>query len=149
MKTVSAALALTVLAAGAALAQAPAPAMEPETIYSQAQRSRDEQTSRHVVETMLAPAFSVEDQYARWKRPICPHVYGLAPAAAFFIEHRIKQVAQQIGAPVDLRDPCIANIGIVFTKDPQATLDSIATAEIELVLGGKRDLKVVQPVQAW
>jgi hypothetical protein len=137
------------LAAGNALAQAPIPAGEPETIYSDAQRSKDEQTSRHVVETMLAPSFSIEDQYAKWKRPVCPHVYGLSPAAGFFIEHRIKEVAQQIGAPVDRSDSCIFNIGIIFTADPQATLDSIARVQLELVLGGRSDLKVTQPVQAW
>jgi hypothetical protein len=143
-------LCLLALTAGTAMAQTPPMMMgEPETVYSSAQREKDQQTSRHVVETMLAPSFSVEDQYARWKKPICPHVYGLTPVANFFIEHRIKEVAQKIGAPVDLRDSCVANIGIVFTANPQATLDSIATAKLELVLGGRRDLKVTQPVQAW
>lgn len=139
-------LGILALTAGGALAQ-PMPPMAPETVYSSAQREKDQETSRHVVETMLAPSFSVEDQYARWKKPICPHVYGLTPASGFFIEHRIKEIAQRIGAPVDMRDSCIANIGIVFTTNPQATLDSIARAQIELVLGGR--LKVTQPVQAW
>lgn len=151
MKKLALPLAVALMASGAPVAQAQ-PALvtgPPETVYSDAQRAQDQTTSRHVVETMLAPAFSIEDQYARWKRPICPHVYGLTPTAAYFIERRIKEIAAVVGAPVDRDDPCIANIGIIFTVQPQATLDSIADKQPLLILGGSRRLAVKYPVQAW
>jgi len=121
----------------------------PETIYSDAQREIDLDHSRRVVETMLAPSFSIDDQYARWKRPVCPHVYGLTPVAAWQVEHRIREVAAMVGAPVDHADPCIANIGIIFTAQPQASLLSINNAQPYLLEGGSQKLTVRYPVEAW
>lgn len=149
MKTI---LAFTFLAFGtaAALAQAqPQVLGEPETIYSDAQRQVDLDRSRRMVETMLSPSFSIDDQYARWKQPLCPHVYGLTPVAAYVVEKRIRDVAAEVGAPVDRRDPCIPNIGIIFSAQPQASLMSIATARPFLVQGGSQKPEVRYPVQAW
>jgi hypothetical protein len=143
---------LLLLAGSAAWAQGEPPLLlqgPPETVYSDAQRQIDLEHSRRVVETLLAPSFSVDDQYARWKRPVCPHVYGLTPVAAWQIEHRIKEVAALVGAPVDRSDPCIANIGIIFTAQPQASLVSIANANPYLVQGGSQTLTVRYPVEAW
>lgn len=140
--------ALLLLGSAAALAQAPAPG-QPETVYSEAQREKDLRASHQMVETMLAPSFSIEGQYARWKVPVCPHVYGLTPAAGYVIERRIKDVAQQVGAPVDRNDPCLPNIGIIFTADPQASLLSIAAVRPLLVEGGSQKLVARYPVQAW
>jgi hypothetical protein len=102
-----------------------------------------------MVETMLAPSFSIDDQYARWKQPVCPHVYGLTPVAAYVVERRIRDVAAQVGAPVDRQDPCIPNIGIIFSAQPQASLMSIATARPFLVQGGSQKPEMRYPVQAW
>jgi hypothetical protein len=141
---------LLLLLCGAAQAQAPVVMQgEPETVYSDAQRQIDFDKSRRIVETMLAPSFSIDDQYARWKRPICPHVYGLTPLAAWMVEHRIREVAMQMGAPVDHADPCIANIGIIFTAEPQASLTSIAEKRPFLLQGGSQKPVVKYPVQAW
>ena len=140
------ALTLLLLGAGTALAQTQ---MTVETIYSDAQRAQDLTASRKMVETMLAQSPSIENQYARWKRPICPHVYGLTPVAGWFIEHRIREIARRVGAPVDQQDPCIPNIGIIFSAEPQASLISIANARPYLVQGGSQKLTVKYPVQAW
>lgn len=150
MKTIIAA-ALTFLAAGAALAQpAPPPAPgEPETVYTEAQRQKDLSAARWVVEETLRPSFSLDGQYARWKQPICPQVHGLRPVAAWQIEHRIREVAAMVGAPVDREDPCIPNIGIFFTEDPQASLMSVADKAPMLIEGGNQKLTVKYPVQAW
>jgi hypothetical protein len=136
---------LVVLMAAAATASA----QPVETITSQAQREKDDATARHFVQDVLKPASSLEGQYARWKAPVCPHVYGLTPAAAFVIEHRIKEIGDRIGAPVDHADPCIPDIGIIFTADPQKTLDSIAQKASWLVLTASRRLTVTQPVETW
>lgn len=142
------ALTFLLLAAGAASAQVQL-TTPPETIYSDAQRQVDLDHSRRMVETMLAPSFSIDDQYARWKRPVCPHVYGLTPVAAWQVEHRIREVAAMVGAPLDHSDPCIANIGIFFTAEPQASLLSIASAQPYLIEGGSQKLTVRYPVEAW
>jgi hypothetical protein len=151
MKTI---LAFTFLACGITLGTSLARAQpqelgDPETVYSDAQRQIDLDHSRRVVETMLAPSFSIDGQYARWKQPVCPHVYGLTPVAAYVVERRIRDVAAQVGAPVDRRDPCIPNIGIIFSAQPQASLTSIATARPFLVQGGSQKPEVRYPVQAW
>ena len=135
----------------AAAAQAPPPIVQgaPETVYSEAQRQKDISAARWIVDNILRQSFSLDGQYARWTQPICPHVYGLTPVAAWQIEHRIKEIAQQIGAPVDRNDPCVTNIGIVFTNDQQATLRSIADKAPLLIQGGNQRLTVKAPVQAW
>jgi len=140
-------LLLSGLSCGGALAQAPAPPIE--TIYSDAQRAKDLTASQHMVDLMLAPSFSIDGQYARWKQPICPHVYGLNPVTAWFVEHHIREVAAMVGAPVDRNDPCLPNIGIIFTAEPQASLLSIAARRPFLLQGGAQKLTVNYPVQAW
>lgn len=146
----SLALVLLLLGAGAAWAQTPAPPVgEPETVYSDAQRQKDDQLSRRFVQSLLRPSTSLEGQFARWKGPVCPHVQGLSPASAFLIERHIRAVAAEIGAPVDRNDPCTANIGIFFSAEPQASLDSIAAARPFLLQGNDQKLTVRYPVQAW
>ncbi len=136
-------------AAGAQPAQPPMVMGAPETVYSDAQREKDLTASQQMVERMLAPSFSVDGQYARWKQPICPHVYGLSAAAGWFVEHRIREAAAEVGAPVDRSDACIANIGIIFTVQPQASLESVARANPLLVQGGYQKVSAKYPVQAW
>jgi hypothetical protein len=138
------------LAAGPALAQTPPPVVgEPETVYSDAQMQRDQSLSRRLVESMLRPAMTMENQYAKWTTPVCPHVYGLAPGPSYVVERRIRDIARQVGAPVGPEN-CLHNIGIIVSVDPQATLDSIGKAAPFLLMGNPRkDLKVSYPVQAY
>jgi hypothetical protein len=141
---------LSLLFATAAAAQPPAAAPpQPETVYSDAQREKDLTASRQTIETMLASAFSLENQYSRWKQPVCVRVFGLAPAEAWFVEHHIRQVAVSVGAPVASADPCLPNIAIFFTDEPQTVLDAIATARPFLVNGGNQKVLVRYPQQAW
>ena len=147
------------LAAGAAAAQTPAPApapspaaAEPETVYSDAQKLEDESLSRRTVQSVLAPVDTFEGQYARWKRPVCFNVYGLSATAKYVVEKRMKDIAQQVGAPVDRNDPCIPNVTIAFTVDPPATLQSVARVRPWLVpgLGMIRSrAREARPIQAW
>ena len=142
------AMTLLLLGSGSSFAQTQG-TVPVETIYSDAQREKDFTASSRMVETMLAPSHSIDNQYARWKHPVCPHVYGLTPVAAWVIEHRIREVARQVGAQVDHNDPCIANIGIIFSAQPQASLESIATKSPFLLAGGSQKVVVKYPVQAW
>jgi len=146
---VFAGIALLTILSSAAEAQTPLPLAQGvvETIYSDAQRQKDLTASQQTVETMLAPSFSIDGQYARWKQPVCPHVYGLTQVAAWQIEHRIREVAAQVGAPVDRADSCIPNIGIIFTVQPQASLLSIADKRPFLLQGGSQKLIVRYPAR--
>ena len=141
------------LLARPALAQSPPPLIsrEPETVYSDAQRAKDALLSLKFVQSLLQPSGNLEGQFARWKIPICPHVAGMAPAAAFVIERRIRDIAQQVGAPLDRRDPCKTNIAIFVTAEPQATIDAIIANDRMRLLttAPNRDLRMRQPVQAW
>jgi hypothetical protein len=140
------------LTLNAALAQPAQPPISStvETVYSDAQRARDEDLSRRFVGSMLAPPATFENQYAKWVRPVCVNVYGLSALSKYMVERRIREVATQVGAPVDRTDPCTPNVTIAVTSDPQASLDSVAKAAPFLVIGGKkRQLTVTQPIQAW
>jgi hypothetical protein len=152
MKISSATLILCLLA-NAAAAQTPRPPVtgEPETVYSDAQREKDNQLSRRFVQSLLRPSDSLEGQFARWKKPICPHIAGMAPAAAFVIERRIREIAQRIGAPLDRRDPCKTNIAIFVTAEPQTTIDAIIANDRMRLLttAPHRDLQMHYPVQVW
>jgi len=118
-----------------------------ETVTSQAQR--DDNTARRAVQAILAPSPSLDGQYAKWKEPICPHVYGLGKMAAYLVESRIKEIATKVGAPVDHKDPCVANIGIIVSVDPQKTYESIAARAPYLVMTANHATKVEYPVQTW
>ncbi len=138
-----------------ALAQAPDPLPVPqgevETIHSDAQREKDDNTARDFVRTYLDPSYPLDEQFALWKVKVCPRVWGLKPLASWTIEHRIKQVAQQVGAPVDWADTCKApNVLVIVSPEPQATLDSLADKVPILV--AMRDilrLDIKYPIQSW
>jgi hypothetical protein len=146
------------LVAGTAVAQTPAPApappsgAEPETVYSDAQQQQDQSLSHRTVESLLAPVEGLESQYSRWKRPVCFNVYGLAPAVKYVMERRMKEIAAQVGAPLDRDESCAPSVTIVFTTDPPATLESVAKVRPWLVpgLGMIRSrVREEQPIQAW
>jgi hypothetical protein len=148
------ALLLLLLSTGAALAQpAPPPVVhEPETVYSDAELERDQSISRQTVNSVLDPVWSMDDQYARWKTPICFNVYGFSATAKYVVERRMKDIAAQVGAPVDRNDPCVPNVTIAVTPDPAATLASVHAARRALLPNYgfiAAELKQSQPVQAW
>jgi hypothetical protein len=120
-----------------------------DTVTVEAQKAKDDSVSRHFVQDVLKPSTVDENQYAMWKVPVCPQVYGLDPASRVFVEQRIKAMAAQVGAPVDHNDPCVTDIGIIFTTRPQAVLDAIRARRPDLVVGLNHVFKVTHPVQAW
>lgn len=115
--------------------------------------------ARAAVERYLG-AVSVKSEVvgkiARWERhSICPVVVGLQPGALSFITARIRQVAQDIKAPVNPRADCKPNLRIVFTTAPQALLDNVRKKHAAL-LGftrtnreADRVAQMVHPIQGW
>jgi len=92
---------------------------------------------------------------ARWEDGICPRVLGLGPALGGPIAQRVRDVAKEVGAPVNAQPDCKANIEIVFTTTPQAFLDDILKTRPALL--GYHDTteqeaegaRVIYPIQGW
>lgn len=58
-------------------------------------------------------------QYARWNRPICPLVLGLAEPYGATVIGRIRKAADIAGAPVD-QPKCRPNLVVAFAPDADA-----------------------------
>ena len=65
------------------------------------------------------------EKIARWRKGICPAVFGLPPRFASFITTRLTAIARRAGAPVDSDPKCRQNIEIVFTNTPQKLADDL------------------------
>ena len=148
------------LLAGAALAQSPAKAapsttVAPVTVQGATPKTITAQSRAFVQSTATAPNPEI-GQISRWHEPVCVQVEGLAQAAqANEIKTRIESVAQAVGLPSPWGGAnCKANVEIVFTDNPQRTMDEVAKRREDL-LGyyhrHDRDrLKTVsRPIQAW
>jgi hypothetical protein len=98
-----------------------------------------------------APALG---RMAKWVRPICPVTTGLTPAMNKLVNDRVRAVAVMVEAPVAEKQPCAANIDIVFTQRPQVLLDRVRKEHPALLgyhqLSQTEDVaKVHYPIQAW
>lgn len=145
-------IALIVLTAGAQAqgSGSGAPRVESVTVIG----TRDRQRIEKFIESFAAPT-ALLGKLARWETGICPVAVGLRPAAIKFILDRLRKVAADVGAPVDARPRCAANIEIVFTTTPQGLLDNIRK-EHSVYLGyasnssqADRLAAVIRPIQAW
>jgi hypothetical protein len=156
MKRIALALALALTTSGA-LAQTPAPIdqLEPETAYSLGEYVDDTWQAARSINGLLFPAegsYYPSPNFPKWKDPVCLNVYGLSAAAKYVVERRIREVAAQVGAPVNRSEPCEPNVTIAFSSDPAATLKSIADVRPWLVQGVGLICNRVReslPVQAW
>jgi hypothetical protein len=93
-------------------------------------------------------------QLARWGLPVCPFTEGLSPGFNAFVIQRIKDVAAQVGAPVDTHAKCGTNILVIFTPQPQALLDNIRKKNPALLgfhyVAQLKDITAfTHPIQAW
>jgi hypothetical protein len=113
-----------------------------------------DQAANEFVDSHAAVAHS--GKIARWEDPICPQVTGLPANFTKFIAKRLREVASQVGAPVDPDETgCKSNIEIVFTATPQDLLNSIR--EKQPIRLGYYDneaqademAKVKHVIQAW
>jgi hypothetical protein len=92
---------------------------------------------------------------ARWENGICPITVGLPAGFTKFVTQRVKDIARQVGAPVNDKETCEHNIAIVFTAKPQALLDTVRKKQ-PWFLGysdnsaqADRLAIVTHPIQAW
>jgi hypothetical protein len=104
-----------------ALAQ---PAKDTESITVTSLKAAPPQVVDRFIESFAAPTYSL-GKMSRWDGPICPVAVGLRTAAIQFIIQRLKDSAAKVGAPVNSRANCRANIEIVFTTTPQGLMDHV------------------------
>lgn len=142
------ALTLSLVAASAALAQ-PRPG-DSVTVTG----AKDPLSVRRFVETFTAPT-RITGKIARWEVGICPITVGLKASYARYISQRLREVAAQVGAPVNDNAACKPNIEIVFTTAPQGLADTIRKRH-DAYLGYADNSKqrdklatITRPIQSW
>jgi hypothetical protein len=144
------ALAIWIATAGAALAQPRPSPGDSVTVTGQKEREAIDA----FIQSLAAPN-RLTGKLARWETGICPVTVGLRKEAAQFITARLKEVAAQVDAPVDMHATCKPNIEIVFTTAPQGLMDNVRKKQSAFLgyadTAAQRDrLAVVErPIQAW
>ncbi len=146
-----AALVLLCLSGIPALAQPAHPPTETVTVtgIKDVEKAVTDFVGRMTVPTRVA------GKMARWRERICPITAGVRPSAVKFITQHVRDIAAQVGAPVNDKADCKPNIEIVFTTTPQALLDTIFIKYPELL--GYHDnsaqatklATVSWPIQSW
>ena len=105
---------------------APTPDKKVETVIVTGEKPPEEKAHDYI-QTYTAPSFFL-GKITRWtskRHPICPQMVGFTPAFSAFVTARIRQVAKMVGAPVNPKESCAANVLIIVTTTPQALLDDI------------------------
>jgi hypothetical protein len=97
---------------------------------------------------------TLSDQYPRFRDAICVQVIGLPPEYDAFVAKRIVDLAEQVHAPVAKANPCLANVHVIFTPQPQAQINDIAKRRDILIgfhfpSGFEKLTTVVRPIQSW
>ena len=116
--------------------------------------AKSREVMQRFVEKFSSPT-SLIGKMARWTKPICPRVLGMDPERSKFVIRRLKEVAVQIGAPVDPGTDCKANLQIVFTGKPQDFMND--TRRMHAPFLGYYDTEeqldrlalVTHPIQGW
>jgi len=65
---------------------------------------------------------------ARWrggKQSICPMTAGLVPGENAFVTARLRALAAYVGAPAQSSPQCKPNVRILFTSNPQESMDEV------------------------
>lgn len=96
---------------------------------------------------------------ARWrggKQSICPLTVGLTPEYDAFVTARLRALGTYVGAPVESDPQCKTNVQILFTNNPQQSLDAVikwATVAFGIrYSGGMKDLLAYRsdhPIQGF
>lgn len=112
----------------------PAPPSD-EEIVVEGEREPRSWEAREQARDITPRARTGFEPLARFQNPICPGVWGLAPASAQLLIDRIYQNAEQAGVAVNITEGCRANIWVIFVDDPQAEFAKMRR-ESEFLLDG-------------
>jgi len=138
---------LGVVLGGGALAQG-----QSDSVTVSAEKRREAISS---FVTKLSTPSRLSGKLARWNVGVCPSVIGIRPEAVKFLEQRVRDTAERVGAPVSADTDCRPNIHIVFSTAPQALVSHIRNTQPYML--GYADSKantdalatVKLPIQAW
>lgn len=106
------------------------------------------------VEAMTVPTRTA-GKVARWKDGVCPLVLGVRPEVGAVLVKKIRDVAAEVGAPVNTSDGCPNNIEVIFTGEPQALLDNVRIMHPNLLGYFDNSAQAEQlatmrlPIQSW
>jgi hypothetical protein len=148
----------TLVTCATAQAQPPNTTVQPRAIERmtvRAQRMKDWNYSARFVKSLLRPSYLMgstllDNQFPVWKKAICVRVNGMAESSATLIEQRIRDVAKQVGAPVEASQTCTPNVIIVVSDEPKMILDGLKSEKTILFASTSlRDLQIHYPVQVW
>jgi hypothetical protein len=147
---------LLLLALPAQAQPAAAPDKKVETVIVTGEKPPEEKAHDYI-QTYTAPEPFL-GKITRWhskKYPICPKMVGFPQSYNDFVTARIREVAKLVGAPVNPKEDCRANVLIIVTSEPQSMLNDIRANHSNLLgyystpSAGDRLAKVNYPIQAW
>jgi hypothetical protein len=124
-----------------------------ESVTVNGMRQVPDAVINNFVEYITSP--SRAGKLTRWNKGVCPETIGLQPKFAAYVSWRVRDIATQVGAPVDSGKSCKTNVRIIFIDQPQALLDGLRKKS-PAYLGyydneAQADslAKVTQPIQSW
>jgi hypothetical protein len=114
-----------------------------------ARKPVDRKEARAFVNKISAP---VAGQFARFRAPVCPKVYGMPADYAARIEQRMRDTAAAAKIPV-AGDKCGVNVMLVFAENGAAFVKDALSHNPSLLdgvtAGARTQLKGEAPVRAW
>ena len=125
MKYRAIAAACALFAATAQAAEIPQAPVQQKEIEDLTVLGVREKLLRDFVRSYAAPTRTLIGQLARWKDGICPVTAGLSKEFNAFVTARIKDVARDVGAPVEAKEKCKVNLQVIFSPNPQAQMDAV------------------------
>lgn len=93
-------------------------------------------------------------QVARYHNPICPAVMGLSPQNSAILMRRIRALAQSVGAEVDSKARCDANLIVMIASDANALFEDARKRKLSWFVGVRADdvtrlARSDGPVKVW
>jgi hypothetical protein len=90
----------------------------------------------------------------RWKGAVCVKTEGLSQAFNDFVSARVQAIALAVRVPQETRSPCVPNVLVIFTTEPQRLMDDVANRRPQLLgfhyVSQVPKIKTVdRPIQAW
>lgn len=124
------------------------------------QRSDVTVTGRKAAKPATVRAFVTEitrpsdQQLARFHRPVCPVVLGMAEAPALMIENRIRRAASAVGARIAPTRKCDANLVVILADDGGRLVENLRTFRPDWLAGlgtveVRRLIRDPSPARAW
>ncbi len=95
-----------------------------------------------------------EEAVARWQRPVCPLVTGLAQDRGEFVLERLSEIARMTGVPL-ADEHCRPNLFIFVTSEPKELLQAMEKRYFGLTFGNATPSEVDEfintprPVRVW